>query len=143
MPDPGRGRRDAPARRAAARRGWTVKAAVARAAEVLGDRARRDVPIGPLTTYRVGGRAALFLEAAGEEDLSQAAAAVAAAGVPVLVVGRGSNLLLADAGFPGLAVRLGEAFATMDIVGNEVRAGGAVSLPVLARRTAAAGLTGL
>src|SRR5439155_11949309 len=106
-------------------------------------RTGRDVPVGPLTTYRVGGRAALFLEATSEDDLATAAAAVARSGLPALVIGRGSNLLLADAGFPGLVVRLGEAFATIEIDGTRVRAGGAVSMPVLARRTAAAGLTGL
>ena len=115
---------------------------VEQAAAVLGDRARRDVPLGPLTTYRVGGRAALFLEAHDDDDLVAAAEAVRASGVPVLVVGKGSNLLVADAGFPGLAVVLGEGFGAIDIEGTTVRAGGAVALPVLARRTAAAGLTG-
>jgi UDP-N-acetylmuramate dehydrogenase len=112
------------------------------AAALLGDRARRDVPIGPLTTYRVGGRAALFLEARGHEDLLLARQAVRATGVPVLVVGKGSNLLVADAGFPGLAVVLAEGFDGIDIDGDRVRAGGAVALPVLARRTVAAGLAG-
>jgi UDP-N-acetylmuramate dehydrogenase len=64
-------------------------------------------------------------------------------GVPVVVVGKGSNLLVADAGFPGLAVVLGDAFAEVTIEGTRVRAGGGCPLPVLARRTAAAGLTGL
>jgi UDP-N-acetylmuramate dehydrogenase len=61
----------------------------------------------------------------------------------VLVVGRGSNLLVADAGFPGVAVVLGEPFAEVELEGTTVRAGGATALPVLARRTAAAGLRGL
>ena len=116
------------------------------AARVLGDRARRDVALGPLTTYRVGGPAALFVEAAAEDDLAVVSRAVQASGLPVLVVGRGSNLLVADAGFRGLAVVLGEAFTRIDLVDASppvVRAGGAVSLPVLARRTAALGLTGL
>jgi len=64
--------------------------------------------------------------------------------MPVLVVGQGSNLLVSDAGFPGLALVLGEAFTTIQLPeGGGARAGGAVALPVLARRTAAAGLTGL
>lgn len=112
------------------------------AARILGERAQRDVPIGPLTTYRVGGAAALFLEAGDESDLAAARDAVRASGVPVLVVGKGSNLLVADAGFPGLAVVLGEGFADIEVDGTLVRAGGAMALPVLARRTAAAGLTG-
>jgi UDP-N-acetylmuramate dehydrogenase len=113
------------------------------AAHRLGDRARRDVPLGPLTTYRVGGPAALLVEVEGDDDLRAVAEAVGASGVEVLVVGKGSNLLVADAGFPGLAVVLGEAYARIEIEGTTVRAGGAVPLPVLARRTVAAGLTGL
>jgi UDP-N-acetylmuramate dehydrogenase len=117
--------------------------AVARAAEVLGAAARRDVPLGPLTTYRVGGPAALLVEARSDDDLARVATAVAAGGAPVLVVGRGSNLLVAEAGFPGIAVVLGEPYAGVELDGTTVRAGGAAALPVLARRTAAAGLTGL
>jgi UDP-N-acetylmuramate dehydrogenase len=96
-----------------------------------------------LTTYRVGGRAALLMTAEDEADLVLARTAVVETGVPVLVLGRGSNLLVADAGFPGLALTMGEGFATIDIDGTRVRAGAALSLPVLARQTAAAGLTGL
>ncbi|HVL06186.1 MAG TPA: UDP-N-acetylmuramate dehydrogenase [Acidimicrobiales bacterium] len=118
---------------------------IARAAAVLGDRARRDVPLGPFTTYGVGGPAALLLENCGPDDLALAREAVAASGVPVLIIGRGSNLLVADRGFPGLALTLGEDFAAIHREDEEtlVRAGGGLSLPVLARRTAALGLRGL
>jgi UDP-N-acetylmuramate dehydrogenase len=91
----------------------------------------------------VGGRAALLVEARDEADLGAVARSVKASGLPTLVVGRGSNLLVADAGFPGIAVTLGDVFATIHVDGTRVRAGGATTLPVLARRTAAAGLTGL
>src|SRR2546421_4087858 len=113
------------------------------AARLLGPRARRDVPIGPLTTYRVGGSAALLVDVTTEDDLRAVAAAVAESEVPVLLIGRGSNLLVADAGFPGLAITLGGVFGQLEVAATQVRAGAAVSLPVLARRTAAAGLTGL
>jgi UDP-N-acetylmuramate dehydrogenase len=113
------------------------------AARVLGRRARRGVPLGPMTTYRVGGAAALLVEVDDDGDLRAVAEAVNASGIDVLVVGKGSNLLVADAGFPGLAVVLGEPFGRIEIAGTRVRAGGAVPLPVLARRTVAAGLTGL
>ncbi|MEA2931616.1 MAG: UDP-N-acetylmuramate dehydrogenase, partial [Actinomycetota bacterium] len=119
------------------------RGAVDVAAAVLGDRARRDVPLGPLTTYRVGGPAALLVRAENEDDLALVGEAVTQSGIEVLVVGRGSNLLVADAGFPGLVLTLGDHFATIEVDGTLVRAGAAVSLPVLARRTAAAGLTGL
>jgi UDP-N-acetylmuramate dehydrogenase len=117
--------------------------AAARAGELLGDLAQRDVPIGPMTTYRVGGAADVFVDVASEDDLLGVARAVSSTGAPVLVVGRGSNLLVADSGFHGVAVHLGDAFSSIDIEGTTVRAGGAVRLPVLARRTAAASLTGL
>ncbi len=122
-----------------------MTSAIDAAAAVLGERARRDVPLGPFTTYGVDGPAALFLEDCGPDDLALARQAVAASGLPVLVVGRGSNLLVADRGFPGLALTLGDAFAAIhrDEGDTRVRAGGALSFPVLARRTAALGLRGL
>ena len=114
-----------------------------RLGRALGARGRRNHPLGALTTYRVGGTAALFCEPADEAELVAVARAREGLDVPVLVIGRGSNLLVADAGFAGLAVRLGPGFESLDIDGTEVGAGGALSLPVLARRTAAAGLHGL
>jgi UDP-N-acetylmuramate dehydrogenase len=129
-------------------------AALDAVAAALGERCRRHVPIGRRTTYQVGGRAALFLEATSIDELVGAAPILASTGVAVLVLGRGSNLLVAEAGFAGLVVTLSpEAFGTIDVgVGDgfldggeryRVRAGGAVPLPVLARQTAAAGLTGM
>jgi UDP-N-acetylmuramate dehydrogenase len=116
------------------------------AARALGARAIRDAPLGARTTYRVGGPAALFVEAAGEEDLMACHDALASAGepVPVLVIGRGSNMLVADAGFPGLVIVLGGEFEAVEIDRDTalVRAGGAVGLQALARETAGAGLTG-
>ena len=101
---------------------------------------QHDVAIGPMTTYRVGGQAALFARVESVDDLTELTTLVRERGVDVLVVGNGSNLLVADAGFAGLAVVLGESFASVDIVGSVVTAGGAASLPVTARRTAAQGL---
>jgi UDP-N-acetylmuramate dehydrogenase len=126
------------------RRTETVEAA----ARLLGTRAKRDVPIGPLTTYRVGGAAGLLTEINDDDDVAAVAQAVTATGVRTLLIGRGSNLLVADAGFAGLAITLGGLFAKLEVADLEVdastvRAGAAVSLPVLARRTAAAALTGL
>lgn len=115
---------------------------IAETAGLLGDRAEPDAPLGALTTYRVGGRAALLARVESDDDLRAVAAAVAASGVDVVVVGKGSNLLVADEGFPGLAVVLGEGFAGIEVDGTGVQAGAAASLPVVARRTVAAGLTG-
>jgi len=114
------------------------------AAALLGRRARRDVSLAPLTTYKVGGTAALMVEARHADDLALVGTAVTATGIDVLVVGKGSNLLVADAGFRGIAVVLGEAFADVDVDGGaaSVRAGAAAFLPRVARATVTAGLTG-
>lgn len=112
-------------------------------ARVLGDEAVfRERPIGPETTYRVGGSARVGVVLAAEADLAAFAELVAVGGADVLVVGKGSNMLVADAGFDGIAVWLGPGYDWVEIDGVEVRAGAAVGLPVLARQSAAAGLTG-
>ena len=125
--------------------------ALDRALGFLGDRLLRDHPLGPLTTYRVGGPAERFVEVRDGDELRRIAGAVASLDgpVPVLVVGRGSNLLVADRGVQGLVLQLGERFAEIEVDphrgpdgGAVVLAGGAASLPVVARRTVAAGLTG-
>jgi UDP-N-acetylmuramate dehydrogenase len=119
-----------------------ASAAAERLLGALGGRAVEHAPLGARTTYRVGGAARVLVEAASIEDLQAAAAAVRATGAPVLVVGRGSNLLVADDGVDAVVVVLGEAFAGVEVDGTSVTAGGAALLPVVARRTAAEGLTG-
>jgi UDP-N-acetylmuramate dehydrogenase len=117
-------------------------AALAALEEVLGDLVERDASLGALTTYRVGGRAAARVRAESVEHLVAIGRLVARYGFPVVVVGKGSNLLVADTGFAGLVVSLGDGLATIEIDGTRVLAGGAAPLPVVARRTAAASLTG-
>ncbi|MDH3707181.1 MAG: UDP-N-acetylmuramate dehydrogenase [Acidimicrobiia bacterium] len=102
----------------------------------------RGRALGPLTTYRVGGDAALFVVVESRAQVDAVLGVTAATGVDTLVVGRGSNLLVADAGFDGLAIAVGEGLADIEIEGVTVRAGAAAPLPVVARATVAAGLTG-
>ncbi len=118
-------------------------AAVATAVDVLGPLAVPGAPLGPRTTYRVGGAAAVLVEAASVADLVRVAAAVEASALPVLAVGRGSNLLVADAGFAGIAVVVGAGLDRLDVAPTTVTAGGGLALPALARRSAAAGRSGL
>jgi UDP-N-acetylmuramate dehydrogenase len=111
----------------------------------LPGRVRRDAPSAELTTYRCGGPLALLVRADDEADLAVVAEVLRASDVPVLVVGRGSNLLVSDEGFRGVAITLAGTLERLDIdpVTARVRAGGAVPLPVLARRAAAVGVGGL
>jgi UDP-N-acetylmuramate dehydrogenase len=119
-------------------------------AATLGARATLMAPLGPFTTYGVGGPAAVLVEVEGPADLDAVRAALRAMGdAPVFVLGRGSNLLVSDAGFDGVVLHLGNGFAGLDLPTSEatpgavVRAGAALSLPVLARRVADAGWSGL
>ncbi len=115
---------------------------VERALAILGGIATRDVALGPMTTYRVGGRAAIMARPRSADDLHTIAEAVARTGLEPLVVGRGSNLLVADTGFAGIAVSLTDLSSDHRVDECDVVAGAAVLLPQLARRVAAAGLTG-
>src|SRR5919106_5629551 len=111
--------------------------------EVAGDRLRRGFPLATLTSFRLGGPAALYLEAVSQDDLSAVGRALRETGLPFLVIGKGSNLLVSDDGFPGLVVRLGRAFRWAARDGDRVTAGGAMPLPALAGVALAHELAGL
>ncbi len=74
----------------------------------------RDVPVAALTTYHLGGPVAVLARVGSAVALGALATVVAERRPPVLVVGRGSNLLVADAGFAGLALVLEGEFETID-----------------------------
>lgn len=106
-----------------------------------------DADLAPLCTYKVGGRAAGAVTVESIATLDEVAAVFARFPehrIPVLVIGRGSNLLVSDRGFPGLVIQLGAAFETIEIdaASGTVDIGGGALLPVAARKTAAVGLKG-
>jgi UDP-N-acetylmuramate dehydrogenase len=101
------------------------------------------VPLGALTTYKLGGPARYFHEATSREGLQRVVRASVEAGVPVLVLGRGSNLVVSERGFDGLVLRLSGAFGAIEFDGEDIVAGGAVHLPSLARSAVRAGRLGL
>jgi len=113
----------------------------------LPSRVRLDVPFAELSTYRVGGPVAVLARVANTAELEGLAEVVSRHRPPILVVGRGSNLLVGDGGFAGVAVVLEGEFESVELPAPDaepvVRAGGAVPLPVLARRAADAGIAGL
>lgn len=104
---------------------------------------RENVPLSGRTTLRIGGPARYFVEAHDAEALAALLRAGRAAGLPVLALGKGSNLLVPDAGFPGVVFTLAGDFLATRIEPPEVVAGGGVSLMSLAARTQRAGLSGL
>jgi len=98
------------------------------------DRVRCDIPLGPFTTFRVGGPADWLIEPRGEQEILAALRLASAAGVPVTVLGGGSNVLVGDAGVRGLVVRLrgGE---VKQISEHRITADSAVSINWLVRWT--------
>ncbi|MEO8477047.1 MAG: UDP-N-acetylmuramate dehydrogenase [Actinomycetota bacterium] len=106
-----------------------VAEAIVRAA--CGDRVRRSFSMAPLTTFRIGGPAALYLEPESDADLLAAGRALKESGLPFIVLGKGSNLLVSDTGFPGLVLRLGRGYRWAARDGDRLRAGGAMPLPAL------------
>ncbi|MDQ3878917.1 MAG: UDP-N-acetylmuramate dehydrogenase [Actinomycetota bacterium] len=113
--------------------------------DVVDGRVQRDVPLAPLTTYRLGGPAAICVEPGDDDDLVAIAKALASTSVEVLTLGRGSNVVVSDNGWPGLVIRMGTAFSWVreGDGDREVRAGAAASLPVVANWAARRSLSGL
>ncbi len=112
----------------------------------LAGRVERDAPSGPLTTYRCGGPLAVVVRVGNDDDVETLAGVLAGhPDVETLVIGRGSNLLVADAGFAGVAIVPGGGFERVGIDAETARvdAGSAAALPVLARQAAKAGIAGL
>ncbi len=99
---------------------------------------RQNVDLSPMTTYKVGGPARWLFDVFGPGDL----AGLGPYDGPVLVIGRGSNLVVADRGFAGLVIRLGSGFGAIDVEGLDVRAGSSAPLPAVARAAAKEGVEG-
>ncbi|HQV57344.1 MAG TPA: UDP-N-acetylmuramate dehydrogenase [Ilumatobacteraceae bacterium] len=111
----------------------------------LGDLARPDVPLADYTTYRLGGPAAIFAIPTGIGALGLIAEVSRRYGLPVLVLGRGSNMLVADGGFGGIVVSLASMPTEMGVEGSTelaVTVDGAAALPVVARRLSSRGIVG-
>jgi UDP-N-acetylmuramate dehydrogenase len=106
------------------------------------ERVGREVPLAPFTTFRVGGPAELFVEPGTSDEIVTALRLATAAGVPVTLLGGGSNVLVSDAGVRGLVVRpRGGSIASLGA--SRVRADAAVTINGLVRWTITHGAAGL
>ena len=113
-------------------------------------KAKRNVDLSQYTTYKVGGAAALHMLVTSIDDLYLVSAVLAEVPLPILVIGRGSNLLVSDSGFQGLALTIGGLADYVDLPNRDedpeiepiALFGGSVALPVAARQSVARGLTG-
>jgi UDP-N-acetylmuramate dehydrogenase len=104
---------------------------------------KRDFSLARLTTVRTGGAADWFARPRDEGGLAELLAWAAGEGLAIGVVGSGSNLLVADAGFRGLALKLDGDLATVRREGEHLLCGGGARLPSAAAKAAGWSLAGL
>lgn len=101
-----------------------------------------DAPLAPYTSFRIGGPATLLATPADREDLKRALAFAGSEGLPVHVLGGGSNTLVRDGGFRGLAIHL-NAFQALERHGDTIAAGAGVRVSRLLAFCCRQGLAGL
>jgi UDP-N-acetylmuramate dehydrogenase len=120
-------------------------AAVRAAAAMLGGIAVRDAPLDRFSGYRVAGRATLLATCKTLSDVERVAAAVRETELNLLVVGRGSNLLIADSGVEGLVVTLAGDFTrwAVDLESGSATANGAAIMPLFVKSCGTQGLHGM
>jgi UDP-N-acetylenolpyruvoylglucosamine reductase len=104
---------------------------------------QRNFSLARLTTVRTGGAADWFARPRSEDELLELLAWAGDEGLPVGVVGSGSNLLVADEGFRGLALKLDGDLAAIEREGERVVCGGGARLPSASAKAAGWGLSGL
>jgi UDP-N-acetylenolpyruvoylglucosamine reductase len=102
-----------------------------------------EYPLSRLTTVRAGGAADLFARPGSEAELIEFLRWAAEDGIEVGVVGSGSNLLVADAGFRGLVLKLDGELSSVEREGTHVLCGAGARLPSATAKVARWGLTGL
>src|SRR5438270_2657469 len=102
-------------------------------------RVLENEPLGRYTTYRLGGPARFFVMPADPDDVAKALDLAQDRGLPWLALGLGSNVLVKDAGFPGVVIRIGKGLDRFEMKGATAIVGAGLATPLLARRTAEAG----
>ncbi|NLC33033.1 MAG: UDP-N-acetylmuramate dehydrogenase [Clostridiales bacterium] len=99
--------------------------------------------LAPYTTIKVGGKAGLLMEVSDAQQVAMALAQARRMDIPVLLLGRGSNLVISDAGFDGLVIHFGQDFAQVTVEGTAIRAQAGASLMNVSRIATDECLTGL
>ena len=121
----------------------TTDAGLARLDELAAERAiplQRDVPLAPMTTLRVGGPADRFATPETLDELVDLLSLATDAAAPAFLLGKGSDLVVADAGIRGLVIRVRA--DRISVEGTSVRAEAGASMAALAKRCAREGLAG-
>ena len=104
---------------------------------------RENVPLSACTTLRLGGPADFLAEPGSEAELQEALTWARERGLPVTVIGRGSNLLVRDGGIRGLVIRIAGSLGGLTVAGETLTAGAGAALTEVSRLAADRGLAGL
>ena len=110
---------------------------------IVRGRVRLQEPMAPRTTFRIGGPADVFVQPADTECLANVIRFARAEGIPVRVIGNGSNLLVSDAGIRGIVVRLTPNFSEVTWLEDGAVVGAGARLAKLVKDAGEAGLSGL
>ncbi|MDZ4169088.1 MAG: UDP-N-acetylmuramate dehydrogenase [Coriobacteriia bacterium] len=121
----------------------SVAAAHARLAAEMTGSVRAGESLAKHTSFRIGGPAALFVECDSVGDLALVMQVAEEEGVAWSVMGKGSNVLVSDAGYEGIVVVLGREFKRFTLDGEHLRCGAAVILAIIVQEAFKRGLTGL
>ena len=122
--------------------GSSTESIATRLGRAFGPWVRRDAPLGRLTTFRAGGHAQWLLETSRADDIVTAVRLTRELGMPLTVLGGGSNVLVADRGLRGLVLRVRHG-AVVRVDASRVRADSGVTINGLVRWTLHRGLGGL
>ena len=106
------------------------------------DGLRENVPMSELTTFKIGGPAAVVVEPSSAEQVAGVLAACRKAGAPVKLLGLGSDLLVSDAGVDAVVVRLAQRFSSVKVDGSRLVAAAGASNEQVAQAACNAGLAG-
>ena len=102
---------------------------------------KADEPLSRYTWFKVGGPAEVLFRPEDEDDLRSFLFALSA-DIPVCIIGNASNLLVRDGGVPGVVVRLGRKFSSIDVTGMQFRIGGGAADLNVARKARDNGISG-
>lgn len=104
---------------------------------------RENVPLAPLISFKVGGPARWFCEPASAPEFAEAMAWAQAGGLPTFILGKGTNLVFSDRGFPGLVIYTGRSFTHIEWKGNHVLAQSGALLHTVVTQAAGKGMAGI
>ena len=106
-------------------------------------RLEKNAQMSEHTTFRIGGPADLLVRPTNADEAEYVMSEVRNSGLPFIVIGNGSNLLVRDRGLRGVVVEMGSDFAKITVEGNVIRAQAGALMSSVSKAAAEAGLTGL